>query len=100
VKVYVDDIRNLPYTLCVNDWILARSYDEAIEYLKTGEVTELSLDHDLGEGPSGYDILLWIEEKVVKEEFIPPTIYIHTMNSAARYKMKQVVDSILRHRRK
>lgn len=44
MKLYVDDIREVPD----DSWTLARTVEEAIAHLQTGEVTELSLDHDMG----------------------------------------------------
>ncbi|WP_439037769.1 cyclic-phosphate processing receiver domain-containing protein [Agarivorans sp. QJM3NY_25] len=40
--------------------------------LKTGEVTEISLDHDLGNDDhgTGYDVVLWIEEQTLKTSII------------------------------
>ena len=43
MKVYLDDLRTPP-----DGWVLVQWPEEAIELLETGEVTELSLDHDLG----------------------------------------------------
>ena len=49
-----------------------------IALLEHGDVDELSLDHDLGlvdesgRELTGYDVLLWIEAKVVSDELIPP----------------------------
>ncbi|WP_407829907.1 cyclic-phosphate processing receiver domain-containing protein [Vibrio vulnificus] len=42
--------------------------------LKQGTVTEISLDHDLGddEHSTGYDVVLWIEEAVATQGFQPP----------------------------
>jgi hypothetical protein len=55
--VWLDDVRPAP-----RGWRRARTPDEAINLLRTGRVTELSLDHDLGlitEGreATGYDVL-------------------------------------------
>ncbi len=45
---------------------------EAIELLQTGQVTELSLDHDLGDDArgTGYDVVLWVEEQVAMHGFV------------------------------
>ena len=64
--------------------------------LETGEVEELSLDHDLGddERGTGYDVVLWIEEAVALRGFSPPKIAIHSANSSARDKMLSGIQSI------
>jgi len=43
VKVFLDDVREAPA-----GWIRCRTPDEVIVLLETGDVEELSLDHDLG----------------------------------------------------
>ena len=50
--------------------------DEAIKLLKTGQVEEISLDHDLGDAErgTGYDVVLWIEDVVATEGFTPPKL--------------------------
>ena len=71
--------------------------DEAIASLETGEVTEISLDHDLGydDKGTGYDVVLWIEERVFSNGFMPPSVKVHSPNSSARQKMEQEIDNIL-----
>jgi hypothetical protein len=70
--------------------------DEAIALLETGRVTELSLDHDLGddERGTGYDVVLWIEEAVITRGFVPPKIFVHSANSSARQKMEMGIRAI------
>ena len=41
MKLYLDDVRETP-----ENWVRAYNAREAIEYLKTGKVVEISLDHD------------------------------------------------------
>ncbi len=92
MKLYLDDEREAP-----PGWHLVKTSDEAIEFLKGGSVTEISLDHDLGDDESGtgYDVILWIEKTVVEEGFIPQKIHIHTANSSARVKMELGVKKII-----
>ena len=94
MKVYLDDERMEP-----QGWIRTYWPDEVIELLQTGGVTELSLDHDLGddERGTGYDVLLWLEEAVVLRGFVPPArIVIHSANASVWTKMCQAIDSIAR----
>lgn len=92
MKVFLDDLRPPP-----EGWIHVLWPDEAIALLQTGEVTELSLDHDLGDDMrgTGYDVLLWIEEAVILSRFQPPSIAIHSANPAARLRMEAALASIL-----
>lgn len=75
--------------------------EEVIELLKTGQVSLLSLDHDLGDDVrgTGYSVLLWLEEQVIVHGMKPPTILIHSANSSARLKMAAAVASIVKHTR-
>ena len=93
MKVYLDDERQTP-----TGWVRVYWADEAIELLKTGEVTDLSLDHDLGddERSTGYDVVLWVEEAVYTKGFIPPSIQVHSANSSARHKMELGIDNIFK----
>ena len=93
MKIFLDDER-----ACPNGWVPARWPEDAIELLKTGEVTEISLDHDLGddERGTGYDVVVWIEEAVATRAFVPPHITVHSANSSARQKMELGIQSIER----
>ena len=91
MKVYLDDIRPAP-----DGWLRVYWPDEAIELLKTGDVAEISLDHDLGDDDrgTGYDVLLWLEEAVMTRGFNAPTINLHSANTSARQRMQQAVATI------
>ncbi|MEA8592104.1 hypothetical protein PZT57_26020 [Pseudomonas aeruginosa] len=91
MKVFLDDERTTP-----DGWVRTFWPDETIELLKSGGVTELSLDHDLGDDDrgTGYTVLLWLEEQVALNGFLPPAIRIHSANSSARLKMEAAVASI------
>lgn len=69
MKLYLDDERKTPV-----GWVRVFWPDEAIAWLKTETVTEISLDHDLGDDDrgTGYDVILWIENEVMTNHFIPP----------------------------
>jgi hypothetical protein len=91
MKVYLDDERETP-----DGWVRVYWPEEAIELLKTNSVTELSLDHDLGddEHGTGYDVVLWIEEAVFTKDFLPPKMKVHSANSSARHKMELGINNI------
>lgn len=86
MKIYLDDTRPAP-----EGWELVLWPKEAIEHLKTGAVTHLSLDHDLGNDArgTGYDVILWLEEAVVRQDFRPPAIMrVHSANPVAKKRME------------
>lgn len=93
MKVYLDDVREAP-----EGWVRAYNLSDAIGYLKSGKVTEMSLDHDLGDDSagSGYDVLTWIEQAVAIYDFRPPTLTIHSANPVGRDRMAVAIDSIYR----
>lgn len=93
MKVYLDDERETP-----DGWIRVYWPVEAIKLLKEDDVTEISLDHDLGddERGTGYDVLLWIEEAVVTSNFQPPKMHVHSANSSARDKMELAIRAIIK----
>lgn len=95
MKLFLDDERETP-----EGWFRVYTPEHTIQILKTGWVTHLSLDHDLGndEGVgTGYDVLNWIEAalyfRILKEV---PYISIHSDNSSARVKMKLAIENIWR----
>jgi hypothetical protein len=87
-KVWHDDIRRPPD----DSWRWARTNDEAMEILRAGRVTEISLDHDLGlqdadpdaEGAyrrvgsspdgTGADLARWMCE----HGFVPARVSVHS----------------------
>jgi hypothetical protein len=91
MKVYLDDERTTP-----DGWTRVYWPDEAIDLLRTGEVTEISLDHDLGddERGTGYDVVLWIEEQAALHGFAPPAMKVHSANVSARKKMEAGIRAI------
>lgn len=92
MKVYLDDERATPEGGTRAYWPL-----EAIELMKSGQVTEISLDHDLGDDArgTGYDVVLWIEEQVVLHGFVPPKMSVHSANVSARTKMEAGIRAIM-----
>lgn len=93
IKLYVDDLRD-----CPEGYTLARTVEEALQYLRSGEVDILSLDHDLGEDsnhnllPTGYDLV-----KIICEEGLRANkIYLHTDNPVGRENMFETLKGARR----
>lgn len=91
MKVYLDDERPTP-----EDWFRVYWPEQAIELLISGDVSEISLDHDLGDDDrgTGYDVVLWIEEQVALHGFVPPAMKVHSANVSARTKMESGIRAI------
>lgn len=93
MKLFLDDERTSP-----EGWIRAYWPEEVIELLKTGKITELSLDHDLGDDArgTGYTVLEWLEEQVVMHGMSPPILHVHSANPPAKIKMEAAITAIYR----
>jgi hypothetical protein len=93
MRIFLDDERPTP-----QGWVRAYWPQEVISLLEAGGVTEVSLDHDLGddERGTGYDVVLWVEEAVATRGFTPPKLKVHSANSSARAKMEQGIAKIER----
>lgn len=91
MKIYLDDERPTP-----NGYHRCYWPSEVIALLQTENVSEISLDHDLGddERGTGYDVILWIEEQVHLNNYFPPILKIHSANSSARQKMQNGITAI------
>lgn len=94
MKVFLDDERATPA-----GWTRAYWPDEVIALLETGQVEELSLDHDLGDDArgTGYEVIPWIAEAVALHGFAPPRIRIHSANPTAVVQMPAGVRAIEQH---
>jgi Cyclic-phosphate processing Receiver domain len=98
VRVWLDDVRPAP-----KGWVHVKTPEKAIEFLRSGEVEEMSLDHDLGLATpeserTGYDVLAWLEEAVATGAWKQhvPVIRIHSANPVGWRRMEQAIESILR----
>lgn len=83
INVYLDDVRDYP-----PGFVLARTYYECIELLQKHDVHILSLDHDLGDERTGYDVCKYI----VEYNNWPDAIYLHTANPVGRDNMYQLLN--------
>lgn len=92
MKIWLDDIRIAP-----PNWVHCCWPDEVIRLFETENVTEISLDHDLGDSSiTGYTVLLWLEEEVFNSRIIPPLMHVHSANPVAKIKMLSAIDRINR----
>jgi hypothetical protein len=94
--LWLDDQRN-PATHGAIGAVWVKTYEETIAQLETGEVTVLSLDHDLtldqtlgltDHQHTGYDVIVWMEENNVW----PERVFVHSQNASGRLKMLQAVQ--------
>ena len=87
--LYVDDIRTPAYYKQLKeDVTIVRNYKDAIFALKNNYYDYVSLDHDLGEKKTGYDITKYIVENNINIG----VIIIHSANVVGKYNMKQLLQ--------
>ncbi len=95
MKVYLDDERSAP-----EGWCQVYNVSEAVILLQDGHtVTELSLDHDLGDesNGTGYQVVAYMEEKVATSDWkAPPIITVHSANPVGRANMEAGIRNIRR----
>jgi hypothetical protein len=91
VRMFVDDIRNPGLDLGEEfyTWIVVRTVAAAIDMLKTCDVVECSLDHDLGGRQTGYDIVCWMEENDVWPR---DGVYCHSANPVGYARIMSVIN--------
>jgi hypothetical protein len=100
MKLFLDDERQTP-----PGWQRSETAWETIWFLEHEDVTHLSLDHDLGDGPAygespgnGNDVAKWIEEQAVNEKFtlIPQFINCHSSNPKGKANICASIKSAMR----
>ena len=93
VKVWLDDERKAP-----SGYVHIKTTPELIKYYQKNhrKITNMSLDHDLGEDtPSGYDFMVWLEEKVFTGKYKEiPNIKVHSANPVGKKRMMQSLNSM------
>jgi len=97
MKLWLDDVR-VPGLHGALGFAWAKTADEAIEILKTGEVTFASLDHDLSveatmgnwrNERTGYDVVCWMEQNGVWPR---DGVRVHSQNPVGRERMQVVIE--------
>lgn len=79
--------------------IVARTFADGINAIKTGNIDCLFLDHDLGcydeDGKelTGYTVMLFLEEH---PEYLPKEIVVVSANPVGRQKMRDVIQQLYR----
>lgn len=96
MRIWLDDLRPMPPGYDVH----VCTAPEVIEYLKSGKVTRISLDHDLGEcnvegvAPgTGYDVAAWIEEQAYNGKLAKVEWSLHSANPVGRRNMELALQN-------
>jgi len=96
MRLWLDDIRPAPPGFDVH----VKTAPDAIRLLKSGKVSEVSLDHDLGEGATqgtdvgtGYDVAVWIERQAFDNKLQRLKWNVHSANPVGRMKMERALQN-------
>jgi len=81
--VFLDDVRDCPPNF---HWV--KNYEECVDILQNCNIDIISLDHDLGEEKTGYDVVKFM----VQEGIFPKEIYIHSANPVGAQNMKDLLE--------
>lgn len=76
LKLYLDDIRDCPG----REYELARSYENCVALMEIIDFPYVSLDYDLSDIYTGYDVLVWMKEN----KKFPKYLNIHSTHSYGR----------------
>ena len=91
MRIFLDDVRNpLPMH---GEVVVVRDAPTAIALVKTGLVTWISFDHDLGTDLTGYDVAKLIEELVYLGEIRCPQWQVHSANPVGVRNIKSAMRS-------
>lgn len=87
--LWVDDLRGVPNNYIGEyEIIIARNYKSTIEALHRFRFDVICLDHDLGDGPTGYDLCKYI----IAKNIYCPEYRIHTSNPVGRKNMAELLE--------
>lgn len=91
MKVFLDDVRIMPDGYDIH----VKTAKEAINLLRKGDVTLISLDHDLGpeEAGTGYDVASFLEEAAYRKAVPPLHWQIHSANPVGIQNMRKALQN-------
>ena len=90
--LYLDDIREPPALSAGDKYIVLRSSQEAISYVKQHGIPEyMSLDHDLGGDDTTMVFLRWLSDEYYDEQI--PTYVVHSSNPVGKQNIISIMSS-------
>jgi len=99
IRLWLDDERN-PRSPIIQekfgssgDEIWVKTPQEAISYLKRGNVSFISFDHDLGGELKGLEVANWIEEKAYNKELDRIEWRVHSQNPIGNADIVRAMES-------
>lgn len=93
LKMWLDDERSMPEGFDLH----VKTAKEAIDMIRKGGVSMVSLDHDLGDGNgTGYDVAKYIEESAFNGALIPVDVRVHSANPVGRANINRCIENAKR----
>jgi len=92
-KLYLDDIR-APTS---KGWTIVKTVENAIQLIDLkGIPLEMSLDHDLGDGMTGYDFVRWLAIYTADNgvSFSDIKFNVHSANIIGKYNMERFIEYV------
>ena len=100
-RLFIDDERFPSGIWREDEWVIARDYEAACQAVKQrGMPTDISFDHDLGEGPTGADFADWLIGCMLNKNWKFPKgfdYYVHSQNPVGAANIRGKMDAALKH---
>lgn len=96
-SLYLDDLRNPKTVPPFGEWVIARSYDEAVQVVtEKGLPDYVSFDHDLGDETTktGYDVCKWLVKQFIKEHMLLCGWNVHSANPVGARRIDDYMRSM------
>jgi hypothetical protein len=96
-NVYMDDCRKgpmvpMPGAIVIEvpdqEWVIVRRAEYVVELLKAGLIDNLALDHDMGSGMNGYQLVKWMDENQIWPR---GKITVHSWNPVGKDNMEHLL---------
>lgn len=92
--LWLDDLRQVPEDTSSEHYEWVKDfYEFQMWILENGIPDVLDLDHDLGDGPSGYDCLKFCIGIVIGNHLDIPELRVHSMNPVGRDNMVRYYEN-------
>lgn len=99
-SLYLDDLRNPKTKAPAGEWVICRSFQEAVDLIETrGYPNYISFDHDLGEDElTGYDFCKWLVEDDMDNDWVTNTFNynIHSANPVGSKNIEMYLSNYIK----
>lgn len=94
LRIFLDDLRPAPV-----GWVLVKTAEECLQMLQDnqGNVSSLSLDHDLSCPKEDEEHGYWMVKRMVERGLYADVINLHTSNPVGRENMRMYLLNAIKH---